>query len=112
MVKTGYISFVTETGAGFDGNGNPIAPTKTASLPVPCNIKVITKEHRTLVDGQYLQGKYSCYVDSIKIPVSLSSIFQSIKEVQLKDNHQNSLGTFQIHNVEYLDLSKSVKIIV
>ena len=109
MVKTGYISFITESGAGFDGNGNPTSTTKVYSTYYPCNLMVLTKEHRLLVDGQYLQGNYSIYIDSLLL---LGFGLVGIKEVAIQDNHANSLGLFQIQNVEYLDITAKIKIVV
>ena len=57
MIKTGYISFVTESGGGYDSDGNPIASTKVYSDYIECNLKTITKKYEFIVDGQYIQAK-------------------------------------------------------
>ena len=64
MIKTGYISFISETGGGYDSNGNPVAATKTQTDYIGCNLEVIKKEYKTFIDGQYKQASYSVYVDS------------------------------------------------
>jgi len=109
MVKTGYIAFVVESASTQDVDGNPIAASKTYSQYFPCNLNTVTKEYRTFVDGQAKQAAYSIYVDS---PLVVEINIQSITEVSLKDNMGNVLGLFQIQNVEYLLLSKRVKIVV
>ena len=110
MVKTGYISFITESGGGYDVNGNPVAATKTATDFIKCNLRVFTKEYRTLVDGQYLQGSYSCYIQQILLPETL--VLSAVMKVQIQDNNAHPLGSFQIQNVEYLNLTQRVKLVV
>lgn len=113
MIKTGYISFITETGGGKDADGNTIASTKVSSEFIECNLKVITKKYETFIDGQYKQASYSMYVDSVKFN-SLDPVIQmnSVNLVTLKDNNSNILGELQVHNTEYLNLTKRIKIIV
>jgi len=109
MVKTGYISFITEIGGGYDANGNPTASTKVNSAYFPCNLSVITRQYLTLADGQVLQAKYSIVVDNFQVAaIDLSGL----KEVQLQDSKQNNLGRFQVQNREFLDLTQRLKIVV
>lgn len=113
MVKTGYISFITETGGGKDENGNIIAPTKTNSEYIECNLKTVTRELKFVVDGQYVNAKYSIYLEQYLIMGLDPEIDpQTINEIQLQDNNQNNIGIFQVHNLEYLNLTSKVKIIV
>lgn len=113
MIKTGYISFLTESGGGQDADGNPVAATKVNSDYIFCNLNTLTKEYRLLVDGQYLAASFSCYIDSDKISSLIPVIdLQTITEVQIQDNNENDLGIYQVMNVEYLNLTKRVKIIV
>ncbi len=113
MVKTGYISFITETGGGQDADGNTIATGKTPSAFIECNLQVIKKEYKTFIDGQYKQASYSIYIDSSKF-YGLDPVInlESINLVSLKDNNSNDLGEFQIHNKEYLNLMQRIKIVV
>lgn len=109
MVKTGCISFITESGGGYDANGNPTAPTKVNSTYFPCNIAVINRQYITLSDGQVLQAQYSIVIDNFLISaIDLSGL----KEVQLQDSKANNLGKFQVQNREFLDLTKRLKIVV
>ena len=113
MIKTGYISFITETGGGQDADGNTIATAKVSSAFLECNLKVITKRYETFIDGQYKQASYSMYVDISKFKTLDPAIsLTDVSVVDLRDNNSNSLGSFQIHNVEYLNLSKRIKIVV
>lgn len=111
MVKTGYISFINETGGGYDVDKNPIAPTAVNSDYIECNLKTITKKYEFEVDGQYVQAKYSLYIDQDKIKSLIPEIdLQTIKTIQIQDNNYNDIGKHQVHNLEYLNLMKQVKI--
>jgi len=109
MLSTGYISFVSETGGGFDGNGNPTTATKVSTSFTPCNILVVTKEYRLFADGQAQQAKFSVYIDYYQI---YTFDLSALTEVTLHDSKLNNLGTYQVQNKEYLDLSKRLKIVV
>lgn len=109
MVKTGYISFMIENGGGQDSNYNPFPAIKNPSVYFPCNLATVKKEYKTLIDGQYQLASYKVYIDSDKVT---SITLNTIKEVLLQDNDSNVLGTFRIQNIEYLILTKRVKIIV
>ena len=111
MVKTGYLSFITETGGGQDEDGNTIASTTVNSEYVECNLKTITKKYEFIVDGQYVQAKFSLIIDQDKIKnLSPTIELESVNSVQIKDNNSNDLGKHQVHNLEYLNLIKRVKI--
>jgi hypothetical protein len=113
MIKTGYISFITETGGGQDVDGNTEASVKTSSVFIECNLMVIKKEYKTFIDGQYRQASYSMYIDNSKFESLDPSIdINTVNLIELKDNNQNSLGTFQVHNKDYLNLSRRIKIVV
>jgi hypothetical protein len=111
MVKTGYISFIVLTGGGFDGDGNPILPVETPTDFIDCNLKTVTREYKFMVDGQYIQAKYSVYVEQ-RLVDALAIDLTVIKNIKLQDNNGNLIGTFQIHNLEYLNLTSKIKVIV
>lgn len=108
MVKTGYISFISEIESTQDGRGNWVPGTKTQTDFLQCNLQVIKKEYIQVVDGQAQQASYSIYIDSNLVDFDL----EPIKEVSIQDNRAKSLGDFQVMNVEYLELSKRIKIVV
>ena len=108
LVKTGYISFIQEIGGGRDADGNIIASTKTPTAFFECNLKVITKEYVRVIDGQAKQASYSIYVNSDKVAIDP----EAVHEINLQDNRAKSLGEHQIMNIEYLELSKRIKIVV
>jgi len=111
MVKTGYISFITETGGGQDTDGNSIASVTTNSDYIECNLKTITRKYEFVIDGQYIQAKYSLIVDQDKINTLDPVIdLQAVNQIQIKDNNSNDLGNHQVHNLEYLNLTKRIKI--
>jgi hypothetical protein len=109
MVNNGFISFITETGGGFDANRNPIPATKVNSIYVPCNTNVVTREYRVYSDGQFKQAQYSVYVDSYLIRTFDLS---ALKEIELQDKNGVNLGKFQVQNKETLVLSGQLKIVV
>jgi hypothetical protein len=104
MFKTGYISFITETGGGFDSNMNPISSTKVNSIYYPCNLSTNTNGYKFIQDGLYVDASYSIYIDALDITIE--------SKVQLRDNHENDLGVFLVQNKEFLDITKRIKIIV
>lgn len=109
MLNNGSISFVTETGGGFDASGNPTASTKTLSAFIPCSINTVTKEYTTTVDGQVRQAKYIVTVDNYRL---LLLNLTGLKEVQLADNRSVNLGSFQVQSKENMDFVNSLKIVV
>jgi len=111
MVKTGYISFITETEGGYDENGNLTPSVLVNSDYIECNLKTITRKYEFVVDGQYIQAKYSMYVDQDKITALVPAIdLTTVNQIQIKDNNSNDLEKHQVHNLEYLNLTKRVKI--
>lgn len=108
MVKTGYISFWTETESTQDDDGNIIPGTKTQTDFSPCNIQVITKEYIKLEYGQVKQANYSVYVDNYLVSVDINLV----SEISLQDTLGNDLGSHQIMNYEPLSISKQIKIVV
>lgn len=109
MVKTGYISFIVETGGGFDPQGDPIPATKTPSDYFLCNLKPVTNKYEQYNEGQYKQAAYSAIID--KFLVSAIDV-DSITEVILQDNEHNELGTFQVQSIYHAALTNSIKIVV
>ena len=109
MVNTGYISFITFSGGGFDSKGRPIVETKVSSDYYPCNLATVKREYKVLSEGQYRVASFSVYVDSDSVK---EVVLNQINEVELKDADGNELGSFQIINMEYLKLMKRVKIVL
>lgn len=113
MIKTGYISFITESGGGQDTKGNSLPSVKVNSDYIECNLNTVNKQYKFVVDGQYIQAKYSIYIDQDKINALVPTIdLETINQVQIQDNNTNDLGSHQIQVLEYLNLSKRIKIIL
>lgn len=117
MVNTGYISFVVKTGGGFDDDRNPVEPTDTPSDYIPCNLAVITKEYKLLVDQQYQNASYKIVIDNWVIAdllgeLNIRAYLSALTQIKLRDADENELGTFQIQNREFLDLTQRFKIVV
>lgn len=111
MLNSGYISFISETGGGFTSTGDPLPSVKTESAFITCNLNVLTREYKVLIDGTYTNAKYSIYLDQVLFePLELD--LQTIQQVTLQDSNQNSLGTYRIQSREYLNLTKRIKIIL
>ncbi len=117
MVNTGYISFIVQTGGGFDSDKNPIAPTDVPSDYISCNLAVVTKEYKLLVDGQYQNASYKVVIDNWVIKdllgnINIRAYLSALTQIQLQDAENNDLGIFQIQNREFLDLVQQFKIVV
>lgn len=109
MLNTGYIAFISQSGGGFDANGNPIPTVDILSDYFVCSLKRITKELVTLVDGQYEKASYSIIIDNFEI----SSITDfTFKKVSIKDSDSTDLGTFQLHDKHFFSFTSKLKLIV
>lgn len=111
MVKTGEIAFVSQSGAGQDEDGNFIAPVDLVSAYIDCNLMTVNKEFKISVDGEYINAKYACYIDKDNIS-NLGLDLSTISQVKLKNNNGDYIDKFRIGNLEHLNLTKRVKIVV
>ncbi len=117
MVNTGYISFIVKTGGGFDTDRNPLEPTDTPSDYIPCNLAVVMKEYKLLVDQQYQNSSYKVVIDNWVIKdllgdINIRAYLSALTQIQLQDANSNDLGIFQIQNKGFLDLVQRFKIVV
>lgn len=117
MVNTGYISFIVQTGGGFDDDRNPIAPVDTPSNYISCNLAVVTKEYKTLISEQYQNASYKVLIDNWVIAdllgdINIRAYLSALTQIQLQDANNNDLGIFQIQNREFLDITNRFKIVV
>lgn len=108
MVKTGYIALVSEIGGGFDANRNPIPPSEIVGDYLPCNISDGDSRYSYYEDGQYKTPTYIIVIDLHWI----SNVPITDNYITLKNTKNEDLGKFQIQNIQYLDLTKRVKIVV
>lgn len=109
MLNTGYISFITETGGGFDTNRNPIPASKVNSNYFPCNLKIVKRAYLLLVDGQQMQAKYTMIIDCFEIS---TLNLDNLTEVQLQDSENNDLGVFQVITKDFFFFTSKLKIVV
>jgi hypothetical protein len=109
MVSNGYIQFVQEQGGGFDGNGNPIATTKSRTTPIPCNVNVLKKEYITVNEGQVRQARYS-------ITINLSTYekleLTDFSEVTIEGAGGLDYGTHQVQDTQILKYVDRLKIVL
>lgn len=110
MVNTGYISFIVETGGGFDAQRNPIAATKTPSDYFPCNLKPVIDKYASYTEGQFKQAAFSIVIDNSIIPDTID--INSITEVQLIDLSDNYLGIYQVQSRYHSALTSNIKVVV
>lgn len=109
MLNTGYISFIIETGGGWDADGNPVAASKVNSDYFPCSLKIVKRDYILLIDGQRLQAQYTIIVDNFEIStLDLSAL----TEVQLQDSENNDLNVFQVITKDFFSFTNKLKIIV
>jgi hypothetical protein len=109
MLNNGFIVFITETGGTIGNDGTITPPTNASSASIVCNIRTITRQYLTVVEGQTLQAKISVMVDENVIKdVTLNTV----KKVSLVDSIGNNIGEFQIQKIERLKLSKKIKVVV
>jgi len=106
---TGYIVFISESGGGFDANGNTTSSTKVKSIDIPCNLKRISKEYTQVINGQRVISSYVAYVAKDKL-LSINPL--NYLQIELKGIESNSLGVFQIQSAEFLHFAKEYKIVV
>lgn len=110
MLNCLYIAFNSEVGGSYDANGNPVASTKSLSAYIPCNYKMVNRELKFLVEGQYIQAKYSIYINNADLPLAVN--INSVKEAFLKDLNGNVIGKYFIHDMEPLSKFNITKLIV
>lgn len=117
MVNSGLISFIVETGGGFDGNGNPIPSTKVPSSFISCNLAVTTRKYELYANGQWQNSSYRVVVENINIQAiignqNIKTYLSAVKEIKLQDTGNNALGDFQVQSMQFLDLTNKVKFVV
>jgi len=105
-----YIAFHKQTGGGYDENRNPIPPADEVSAYVPCNLQQIKRDYRMLVDGQYVQAKYSIYIKPSEMPDGYDA--NALTMCRLKNLDGVVLGDFIVHSNEPLSLFKKNKLIL
>lgn len=114
MIDTGYISFITESGGGFDGDGNPVSPVLTNSEYVPCNIKVLvglsTGRYKTYPEGMYKEFLYSIIVDKLRIPQGID--ITKVTQVSLQGALKEAKGTFHVQDIEVLKITNKIKLLL
>ncbi|MBK8807768.1 MAG: hypothetical protein IPO21_14435 [Bacteroidales bacterium] len=109
MLNNGFIVFITETGGSIGNDGTITPPTNSSSASFACNIRTITRQYLTVVEGQTLQAKISVMIDENVIK---NVTLNTVKKVSIVDSIGNNLGVFQIQKIEHLKLTNKIKIVV
>ena len=110
MLNNSTISFIVNTGGGFDSNGNPTAPTKTATAFVKGNLATLLKHYVVAAEGEEVRAKYSFIVDSSTYNELALTKLPTTAEI--KDEEGISYGVHKIHQRFYMPFTKKYKFII
>lgn len=110
MLNNISISFVISTGGSIDTNGNPVAPTKTSSTFVKCNLAILQKHYTVQLEGEEIRVKYSIIVDEqAYISLALANI---PTQAEIKDSEGISYGVHKVHQRFYMPITKKYKFLI
>jgi hypothetical protein len=98
---------VSTTGGGQDDDGNPIPVADTDSDPVSCYFNTNKYEHNGTYDG----GKFTVASFYIFIDGGAEVTYKKLKLFD-KSGRQIGSSTFEIQNVQYLDVTGCTKITI
>jgi hypothetical protein len=110
MLNTGFISFITETGGGFDSNNNPIAPVSVLSDYIQCNLSVAKSNYQIVVNGEALLASYIMYIEHNDLPDDFD--LSLVHDIQLQDADGTALGKYRVQYKGNCNFVKRLKIVV
>jgi hypothetical protein len=111
MINNAHIKVVLDINRQPDASGNPVAPIRTETEWLACNMDIITREYKITVSGMSQQVKYVVILSKPMLR-KYSFAINDIKNIALKDSNGNELGAFIVQNMEYLRLSNTIKFMV
>lgn len=89
VIGNGYIRVYTESGGGYDNNGNPIAVTAELGEPIPCNYVRNSYQGKVIADGgAFSTARYTIVVDLQSFPPC---------RFKLYDHMMGELGEFNVN---------------
>lgn len=107
MLSNGYLQLISQTGASYDSDGNPVASPETLSADIPCNIRIIAKAYEVQAGGRYIQARAIICVDKQLIPTGLT--VSATNWLTLSTCEGASLGRFEVASVEPMAMINSYK---
>jgi len=100
----GYFTTHSNSGGGFDDDGQPLEVTVSVAETFNCNVRTVSNNKM----GTYEDGKF--VKSSFEIFITLDKMF-SATEIELFKNNV-SVGKFPIQSIEHLQIVGRTKIIV
>lgn len=107
ILENGYIELYCKSGATFDENHNPVAPTYN-TVSIPCQYEQTTRNN----DGSTEGGRYTISAYNVFIDIAYSDSVQSASKLKLVSTSAGELGTFEMPIPRYLTLVSQIKISV
>ena len=104
MINNGYIQASEYGGTTSNQNGDPVVIAETWGDLIICQIETVKHDNKGIyLDGKYTQATY-------KILIEMQE-FQA-KRIKITDSRGNSLGEFNVQDIQFLDMVQRVKITV
>jgi len=103
ILENGTLSVKVDAIGGLDENGNPIRLPDAFGEPIPCHIKVNTKNNLGKQNGNtFTVASYVVFIDEQPFEDAIVKLTQ----------HGRELGEFSVLWSEYLETQSTVKIVV
>lgn len=107
MLSNGYLQLISQAGASYDSDGNPVTSPETLSADIPCNIRIISKSYEVQAGGRYVQARAVICVDKQLIPTGVT--VATTNWLTLSTCEGVSLGRFEVASVEPMAMINSYK---
>lgn len=103
-MKNGTLQYVKLSGGGIDNEGDPVSIVQEWSDPIDCLIITLKHDKKgSYTDGKFIASAYEIHVDTL--PVEMT-------KVRLTNSRNMDLGTFQVQDLQFLDVVGRLKVIV
>lgn len=108
MIARGSLQIITQAGASYDSDGNPVAAPETLSASIDCNYRTVTKSYEVQAGGRYTLAKYIVCIDKQLIPAGIT--VAAANWAVLSTCEGVSLGKFEVASVEPMKMINSYKL--
>jgi hypothetical protein len=108
MLSNGYLQIISQTGAAYDSDSNPVAASETLSVDIPCNIRMLAKAYDMQVAGRYVQARAIVTFDKSLTPTGLT--VAASNWVVLKTIEGTDIGRYEVASVEPFAMINSYKL--
>lgn len=103
IIENGTVQAKIKTGGGLNDQGNPVKPSESWGVPIPCNIKTNQSSNNGVINGNtFSVSSYEILIDSQPFKAD---------RVQLVRNGE-ALGEFKVQQIEPLIEVGNIKILV